>query len=71
MKPTQQMLKSQDVLEVTGFSRPTLWRYVKAGWFPKPKEIGPRAKRWRREDVEAWLRDPEAYGSETTKARLA
>ena len=34
------------VLEMTGLSRTTVWRYVKAGTFPAPLKLGPRAVGW-------------------------
>ena len=37
------------------FSAATLWRYVKAGKFPKPYKLTERATAWNVGDVRAWL----------------
>jgi hypothetical protein len=39
------------------FSRPTLWRKVKAGEFPAPIKIGALTV-WRSSDVAAWINAP-------------
>lgn len=36
-------------------SRTTLWRWMRAGNFPAPVKIGPRAIAFRAEDVRAWI----------------
>lgn len=35
-------------------SRTTIWRWVKAGTFPKPVKLAGGTTRWRTEDIEAW-----------------
>ena len=42
----------KDVLPV---SASTLWRYVKAGKFPKPIKLSERVTAWRSEDIRAWI----------------
>jgi len=37
-------------------SRASLWRDVKAGRLPQPVAIGPKTRRWRVEDVRAYLK---------------
>ena len=41
-------------------SSPTLWRWVRAGRFPAPVKIGPRAVAWKAEEVHAWLESRKA-----------
>lgn len=41
--------------EVLPVSASTLWRYVKAGKFPKPVKLSERVTAWRSEDVRAWI----------------
>lgn len=36
-------------------SRASIWRDVQAGRLPQPIAIGPQARRWRVEDVRAYL----------------
>ncbi|MGA0848002.1 MAG: helix-turn-helix transcriptional regulator [Pontimonas sp.] len=40
---------------MAGRSRASIWRDVKAGRLPQPISIGPKARRWRVEDVRAYL----------------
>lgn len=54
-----EILRMRRVLEMTGLSRTTLWRRVKAETFPRPLRLGgegSRAVGWRRGEVEDWLR---------------
>ena len=51
-----QLLNGREVQDVTGFSRTTLWRLRRAGRFPEPVKIGPKANRWRREDMDAYMK---------------
>ena len=45
--------------------RSALYRMLRAGQFPRPVRIGPRAVRWKASEVESWLRDcPRAGGEE-------
>lgn len=36
-------------------SRPTLWRWLKAGDFPPPVKLGPKHIGWLESDIEVWL----------------
>jgi prophage regulatory protein len=48
-------LLSRPLVEAeTGLSRATIFRRVKAGTFPPPKDFGPQLKRWPKSHVEAW-----------------
>ena len=55
----QMVFRTKDVVTLTGLSRTTLWRMVKAGTFPKPVQACSKAVRlWRRADLETWLDAP-------------
>ena len=45
-------LRKPSVLDRTGWSAPTLWRRVKDGSFPQPRQIGPRAVEWLESEVD-------------------
>lgn len=49
-------LTAKQLGERLSVSRVTLWRWVKAGQLPEPVSLGPRAKRWRQSEIEAWER---------------
>jgi prophage regulatory protein len=49
------MLRTRDVLRLTGLSLSTLKRMVVDGRFPKPVRLSPRRIGWPARDVRAWL----------------
>lgn len=51
----ERILRATEVLKVVGFSRATLWRRVRAGEFPAPVSLGPRAVGWYQREVDEWL----------------
>ena len=50
------LLRLGEVLAMTGMSRSTLYDRIRNGDFPEPLRLGSRMSRWRRGDVQAWLR---------------
>lgn len=54
------ILRLPVVLEMTGLSRTTIWRQVKAGTFPGPIKLGARAVGWLRSEVEDWIQSQPA-----------
>ena len=61
MDESRRILRLPKVLEMTGLSRTSVWRQVKAGTFPKPVKLGPRAVGWLASKIDKWLRNrPEA-----------
>ncbi len=45
------------ILEITGVSPSTLWRWEKSGHFPKRIQIGPNSVAWLESDVVSWMED--------------
>lgn len=43
------------MVDVLSIGRTTLYAWIKAGIFPAPVQLGPKAVGWRVEDVRAWL----------------
>lgn len=55
-------LTDLEVASRYSISRPTIWRWAKAGKFPKPKKLNGSA-RWKLEDLEVWEENlPESSG---------
>jgi predicted DNA-binding transcriptional regulator AlpA len=50
------LVSAKELSLLAGRSRASLWRDVQAGRLPKPVAIGPQTRRWRIEDVRAYLR---------------
>jgi excisionase family DNA binding protein len=56
--PTEQPAHLIDVQEVArrlGISDRTVWRLNSAGKLPKPITIGQKSKRWRADEIAAWV----------------
>jgi prophage regulatory protein len=61
------MLRMRDVLAMTGISRSTLWRKIRAGDFPAPFELGVNTVAFESDAVDAWLksRPRRTYGDQS------
>lgn len=58
MMITYKLLNVEAVLSSTGFTKPTMYRWIKEGKFPKPIKIGnSRSSRWVDKDIEQWIND--------------
>jgi prophage regulatory protein len=50
------ILRWREVAQRTGLSRPTIWRLVRAGTFPRPVQLSsPAAVGWIASEVDAWI----------------
>ena len=64
-RPHSTIRRLRQVTARTGLARSTLYEAIKAGQFPSPVALGPRAVGWLESDIEAWIaarvrRDPKA-----------
>lgn len=50
-----EMLRYPRIHELTGASRTTLWRWERAGLWPRRVQLGPRGVGWLRREVEQHL----------------
>ena len=55
MSCSGRLLRFREVEHLVRLSRSTIYRRMQAGKFPQAVRIGPKAVRWRTEDIEAWL----------------
>ena len=53
--PTERMLRIEEVKEMTGLSRTTIYARIDEGKFPAPVRDGKRCSRWRLSDVQGYL----------------
>lgn len=54
----ERMLRLPEILEITGVSAATIWRWVNSGDFPAPVRLGSLRTRsigWRSSEVQHWL----------------
>ena len=60
---TDKMLRREEVENRCGIARTTIYRLMRAGQFPEPVKVGPRAVRWPASEIEDWLAErPRATG---------
>ena len=52
-QPTK-FLRLPEVAARCGYSRPSIYRLIAEGSFPKPHKLGARASGWRESDIEQW-----------------
>lgn len=50
-----QILRLQQVKQVVGLGRTSIYQMMGTGDFPRPVSLGPRAIGWRYGDIRAWL----------------
>lgn len=52
--PAVQLITTEELAEILGMSKRTIWRLLSAGQIPQPVRIG-RSTRWRRDEVQRWI----------------
>lgn len=50
------IMRLDEVLQVCGLSRSTLYKLIDQGMFPRPVQIGLRSVGWRQAEVLEWLK---------------
>lgn len=60
-QPHLRLLRLNQILDLTGLSRATLYRKIAAGTFPPPYRISERCSGWRTGEVEVWLHNPVSF----------
>ncbi len=65
------ILRLSDLLQVTGMSSATLYRWIGEGQFPGPLKLGPNSVGWRASAVQAWIdsREPAGVGPDPETVR--
>ena len=54
-KITEKLLKCSEVQEQTALSKPTVYRKMNTGEFPRPLRIGSCTVRWKQSDITGWI----------------
>ena len=65
------IMRLKDVKARTGLARSTIYQQIKAGIFPKPISLGPRAVGWLESDIEEWISAAVAKRGLRTQERRA
>lgn len=61
------ILRLPELQQTTGVSRATLYRWIEAGQFPPPVQLGPNSVGWRASAVQVWIERLPPAGSEPTR----
>lgn len=48
-------LRLKEVIELTGLSRSTIYKYIEDGLFPRSVSLGGRAVAWVEQEVHDWI----------------
>lgn len=51
----KQMYRVTEVSKIVGVSESSIWRWTKAGIFPKPKKLGRRVTVWTKGSIKNYL----------------
>ena len=54
MNAPKKFLRLPAVIELVGIKRTVIYERIKAGTFPKPVQIGPRAVAWDEQELAQW-----------------
>ncbi|NLQ17588.1 AlpA family phage regulatory protein [Marinomonas sp. M1K-6] len=55
-QPQNELIKIQEVMEITTFSRNTIYKLMGNGEFPRLSKVG-RGSYWKRREIEQWIND--------------
>ena len=55
LQPVTKMLRMPEVVDRSGYSKPSIYRLVKIGKFPAPVKLGERATAWPEHVIQDWL----------------
>lgn len=50
------LLTAKEVAELTSMSRPTIYRKMREGDFPKSRNFGGNLVRWSNNEIQQWIR---------------
>lgn len=59
----QRVLRVKQICELLNIPKPTLYRMMQNGEFPKPFKIGRRATGWTEVTIAAWIATKQAKGA--------
>lgn len=57
IRRVKRLIRLPEVQHRVGLGRSTIYRWMAAGKFPKPVQLGSYAVAWTEDEVEAWIAD--------------
>jgi|HubBroStandDraft_3_1064219.scaffolds.fasta_scaffold86333_2 prophage regulatory protein len=67
IKRIPDMLKLEEVIQLTGIPRSSLYNFIIKENFPKPKKVGLRMARWSKKEILNWIKEKGFDVSEQTE----
>ena len=64
VRMNQRLLRRQEMEELTGLSRASIYKLMRSGRFPLPVRVSAAAFRWRVSDIAAWIQSRPVATSE-------
>ena len=64
MGMNERLLRRQEVEELTGLSRASIYRLMRSGGFPLPVRVSAAAVRWKASDIAVWIQSRPVATSE-------
>jgi len=50
----EQLLTLKEVVEIVGFKKSTIYKFIKKGKFPRPLKFG-KSSRWTKSEINEWI----------------
>ncbi len=55
LSQSDRIIRTKELEQMVALSRPTIWRYEKAGRFPKRVKLGESSVGWKLSEVQQWI----------------
>ena len=55
MRMNDRLIRRQEVEELTGLSRASIYRFMRRGSFPLPVRVSATGVRWKASDIAVWI----------------
>ncbi len=70
MDTNDRLLSLREVIEITSFSRSSIYGYIKKAQFPKAVHVGQRKVAWIKAEIDAWVAGKVAARDDAANAAL-
>ena len=68
VRVSDRLRRRQEVEELIGFGRASIYRWIQDGEFPPPVRVGSTAVRWKESDIAAWIQSLPTATSELSSS---
>lgn len=53
----ERFLRHREVTKITGLTKPTIYRFMTQGKFPRPINLGEKMAAWLLSDIQKWMEE--------------